>query len=327
MRFALMIEAQQGLSYLDQLAIVRRAEVAGFEAFFRSDHYASFPGPSDGPTTDAWTVLAGLARETERITLGVLVSPVTFRHPGSFVKVVGTVDEMSGGRVEVGVGAGWNEADHRPLGLAFPEIGERADLMEDQLAILHGLWTEPDGWSYEGHRVHVEGGFLRPRPVDAPGRPRAGNGAVRPRIIVGGEGSARGFRLAARYADEFNLTSSSPERAAERFAALDAACRAAGRDPATMTHSLMAGAMIAADERELARRRSDLMRSLGVDEEGGSDWYEARRGRWILGTPDQARATVRRFADAGAERIMLQDFLPRDLEMVDLMGRELVGQV
>jgi len=327
MRFALMIEAQQGLSYADQLALARRAEAAGFEAFFRSDHYASFPGPADGPTTDAWTILAGLARETERITLGVLVSPVTFRHPGNFVKVVTTVDEMSGGRIEVGVGAGWNDDDHRPLGLAFPGIGERADLMEDQLALLHGLWTEPDGWSYEGHRVRVEGGFLRPRPVDVPGRPRTADGRVRPRILVGGEGSPRGFRIAARYADEFNLTSSSPERAARKYAELDAACRAAGREPASITHSAMVGTLLGASAAELDRRRAALMTALGHDAAEEDPWYEARIGRWILGTPDEARATVRRFADAGVERIMLQDFLPRDLEMVDLMGAELIGKV
>ncbi|MEW5990991.1 MAG: LLM class flavin-dependent oxidoreductase [Chloroflexota bacterium] len=327
MRFALMIEAQQGLSYADQLALVRRAEAAGFEAFFRSDHYASFPGPADNPTTDAWTVLAGLARETERITLGVLVSPVTFRHPGNFVKVVTTVDEMSGGRIEVGVGAGWNDDDHRPLGLEFPEIGERADLMEDQLALLHGLWTEPDGWSYEGHRVRVDGGFLRPRPVDVPGRPRTADGRVRPRILVGGEGSRRGFRIAARYADEFNLTSSSPDRAAGKFAELDAACRAAGREPASLTHSAMVGTMLGATGAEIERRREALLAALGFQADGGSAWYEARKGRWILGMPDEARATVRRFADAGVERIMLQDFLPWDLDMVDLMGAELIGKV
>jgi alkanesulfonate monooxygenase SsuD/methylene tetrahydromethanopterin reductase-like flavin-dependent oxidoreductase (luciferase family) len=327
MRFALMIEAQQGLSYADQLAIVRRAEAAGFEAFFRSDHYAAFPGASDNPTTDAWAVLAGLARETERITLGALVSPVTFRHPGNFVKIVTTVDQMSGGRIEVGVGAGWNESDHLPLGLGFPEIRERADLMEDQLAILHGLWTEADGWSFEGHRIKVEGGFLRPKPVDVPGRPRAAGGAVRPRIIVGGEGSPRAFRIAARYADEFNLTSSSPDQAVEKYVALDAACRAAGRDPAAITHSAMVGTMLGADEAEVDRRRTALLAALGVAEAGGSAWYEARRSRWILGTPDEARAMVRRFADAGVERIMLQDFLPWDLEMVDLMGAELIGKV
>jgi alkanesulfonate monooxygenase SsuD/methylene tetrahydromethanopterin reductase-like flavin-dependent oxidoreductase (luciferase family) len=327
MRFALMIEAQQGLSYADQLAIVRRAEAAGFEAFFRSDHYASFPGPSDAPTTDAWAVLAGLARETERISLGALVSPVTFRHPGSFVKVVTTVDEMSGGRIEVGIGAGWNEDDHLPLGLAFPGIGERADLMEDQLAILHGLWTEPDGWSFEGHVLRVESGFLRPRPVDVPGRPRAANGAVRPRIIVGGEGSPRGFRMAARYADEFNLTSSSPEQAAERYAGLDAACRAAGREPSSITHSAMVGTLLGANDAEIARRRAALMDALGADAADEDPWYEARKARWILGTPDEARAMVRRFADAGVERLMLQDFVPWDLDMVDLMGTELIGKV
>ena len=326
MRFALMIEAQQGLTYLDQLAPARRAEAAGFEAFFRSDHYASFPGPGDGPTTDAWAVLAGLARETERIILGTLVSPVTFRHPGNFVKVVTTVDEMSGGRIEVGVGAGWNEEDHLPLGLPFPEIGERADLMEDQLAILHGLWTEPDGWSFEGHYVRVAGGTLRPRPVDLPRRPRGVVGA-RPRILVGGEGTPRAFRMAARYADEFNITSSFPEQVRERLAVLDDVLRAAGREPASMTRSAMVGTMVGRDAAELDRRRSALLAALGVAATGGSEWYEARRARWILGTPDEARAMVRRFADAGIERLMLQDFLPWDLDMVDVMGAELIGQV
>ena len=324
MRFALMIEAQQGLSYDDQLAIVRRAEAAGFESFFRSDHYASFPGPADGPTTDAWAVLAGLARDTRRISLGALVSPVTFRHPGNFVKVVTTVDEMSGGRIEVGVGAGWNEEDHAPLGLAFPDIKARADLMEDQLAMLHGLWTEADGWSYQGHQVTVDGGFLRPRPVDRPDRPHAANGTVRPRIIIGGEGSPRAFRLAARYADEFDLSSSSPDRARERFTQLDETCRAMGRDPSTLTHSAMVGTLVGADEREVDRRRSALLDALGISGDRPSDWFEARRGRWIIGTPDEARAAVRRFEAAGVERLMLQTFLPRDLEMVDLMGAEIV---
>ncbi|MCI0584149.1 MAG: LLM class flavin-dependent oxidoreductase, partial [Chloroflexi bacterium] len=249
MRFALMIEAQQGLSYEDQLAIVRRAEAAGFESFFRSDHYASFPGADDRPTTDAWAVLAGLARETSRISLGALVSPVTFRHPGNFAKLVTTVDQMSGGRIEVAVGAGWNEDDHDPLGLPFPPIKERADLMEDQLALLHGLWTEPNGWDFDGHQTRVRGGALRPRPVAAAGRPVV-NGHARPRIITGGEGSPRGYRLAARYADEFNLTSSSPQVARVKQAAIDEACRAAGRDPGSLTRSTMAGVLVGGDRDE-----------------------------------------------------------------------------
>lgn len=328
MRFALMIEAQQGLSYADQLAIVRRAEAAGFEAFFRSDHFESFPGPSGAPSTDAWSVLAGLARETTTIRLGALVSPVTFRHPGTFAKVVTTVDEMSGGRIEVGVGAGWNEPDHSRLGLAFPPIEDRADLLEDQLALLHGLWTEPDGWSYEGHQVTVRDARFRPRPVDVPGRPRAANGMVRPRIIVGGEGTPRGFRIAARWADEFNLTSSGPDRARERFEALAAACVAAGREPGELTRSAMIGTLLGADAAEVERRRDALLDVLGIEGGAAGDaWFEARRARWIIGTPDEARAMVRRFADAGVERIMLQDFLPHDLEMVDLLGAELIGRV
>ena len=326
MRFALMLELQQGLSYGDHLAIARRAEANGIETLFRSDHYQSFPGPAGRPTTDAWTIMAGLARETDRIGLGVLVSPVTFRHPGSFAKVVTTVDEMSGGRIEVGVGAGWNELEHRQLGLPFPPIRERADLMEDELAILHGLWGEPDGWSYEGRQVAVRDAQFHPKPVDVPGRPRTAIGGARPRLLVGGTGSPRSYRLAARYADEFNLSSSGPDIAREAFAAVDAACVEIGRDPATVAHSTMAGVLIGRDETEVSRRTAALIEAVGADNDDGR-WLEERLARWIVGTADEARAAVRRFADAGVERIMLQDFLPWDLDMIDVMGEVLVGGV
>jgi alkanesulfonate monooxygenase SsuD/methylene tetrahydromethanopterin reductase-like flavin-dependent oxidoreductase (luciferase family) len=326
MRFALMIEAQQGLSYSDQLAVAIRAEANGFETLFRSDHYASFPGPAGQPTTDAWAVLAGLARETQRIGLGVLVSPVTFRHPGSFAKVVTTVDEMSGGRVEVGVGAGWNELDHRQLGLAFPPIRERADLLEDTLAILRGLWGEPDGWSYRGHQVSVADANFKPKPVDVPGRPRTAIGGARPRILVGGEGSPRSCRLAARYADEFNLSSSDPEKAREVFAALDTACLAIDRDPATLTRSAMIGVLVGRDDAEMDERVAAMILALGSDADGLA-WLAERKTRWISGTPAQAREAVGRYEAAGVERIMLQDFLPWDLDMIDLLGDVLVGRV
>lgn len=326
MRFALMIEAQMGLSYEDQLAIVRRAEAAGFEAFFRSDHYAAFPGASDRPTTDAWAVLAGLARETKRISLGALVSPVTFRHPGNFVKVVTTVDQMSGGRIEVGVGAGWNDEDHGPLGLRFPEIRERADLLEDQLAILRGLWTEEPGWMFDGHQVRVRNGALRAGPVEVEGRPRE-NGRVRPRIITGGQGSPRGFRLAARYADEFNLSSATPEDARRKQPELDEACRSIDRDPMSLTRSAMVGTLIGGDEGEVRRRADAVLAEFGDDSSGGKAWLNSRRGRWIMGTPAEARAVVAEFAEAGIERIMLQDFLPRDLEHIDAMAEALIGKV
>ena len=326
MRFALMIEAQMGLSYEDQLAIVQRAETAGFEAFFRSDHYASFPGSSEQDTTDAWAVIAGLARETSTIHLGALVSPVTFRHPGNFVKLVTTIDRMSAGRIEVGVGAGWNDEDHASLGLAFPEIGERADLLEDQLELLHGLWTQPPGWSFDGHQVHVRNGALRPGPVEVDGRPRE-NGRVRPRIITGSGGSPRGYRIAARYSDEFNLSSASPDDVGPKQRELDEACRAIGRDPGTLTRSAMVGALIGRDDAEVARRADALLAGFGERTANGRGWLDQRRNRWILGTPDEARAMVRRFADTGLERIMLQDFVPLDLEMIDQLGEELIGRV
>jgi F420-dependent oxidoreductase-like protein len=322
MRFALMIEPQQGLSYDEQLAIVRRAEKVGFESFFRSDHYQSFPGPSGEPTTDAWAVLAGLARETSTIGLGTLVSPVTFRPVGNLAKVVTTVDEMSGGRVEFGLGAGWNDEEHAQLGLPFPEIKERADIMEEHFAVLHGLWGEPDGWSFQGEHVTIQNAQFHPKPVARPGRPTFPNGASRPRLLAGGEGSPRSMRIAARYADEFNLSSSSPDTARTKFAELRAACEAIGRDPATMGRSVMAGVLIGRSDAEVETRKAALLAAFG-NEEGGEAWFTTRERRWVIGTPDRARAMVARFADAGAERLMLQDFIPRDLDMIDVMSEAL----
>lgn len=318
MRFALMIEPQQGLSYEEQLAVARRAEAAGFEALFRSDHYESFPGSSDQPTTDAWAVLAGLARETTTLGLGVLVSPVLFRTPGNLAKVALTVDEMSGGRIEVGLGAGWHAEEHRRHGFPFPEIRERADHLEEALEILHGLWEGPDGWSFLGRHYAIEDAHMRPKAGSIPGRESG-----RPAIILGGEGSPRSFRLAARYADEFNLSSYSPEVAATKFAELDETLRAAGREPATITRSAMVGLLIGRDDAEVHRRESDLLLAFG-EPEGGAGWFAARRARWLHGTPDAARAMVERFAAAGAERMMLQDFVARDLDMIDLAGEVLI---
>jgi alkanesulfonate monooxygenase SsuD/methylene tetrahydromethanopterin reductase-like flavin-dependent oxidoreductase (luciferase family) len=229
---------------------------------------------------------------------------------------------MSGGRIEFGLGAGWNDEEHRQLGLPFPPINERADLLEDSLAILHGLWGEPDGWSYTGKQLRIEGAQFYPKPVDAPGRPHLPNGAARPRLLVGGGGTPRSMRIAARYADEFNLSSSSPDVAREKYAAIATACEAIGRDPATMTRSTMAGVLIGRDADEVDRRKRALLDAFG-DDAGGEDWIDAREPRWILGTPDQARAMVARFEEAGAQRIMLQDFLPRDLDMIDLMAEAL----
>jgi alkanesulfonate monooxygenase SsuD/methylene tetrahydromethanopterin reductase-like flavin-dependent oxidoreductase (luciferase family) len=324
MRFALMIEPQQGMTYGDQLAVAARAEANGIETLFRSDHYASFPGPVGQPTTDAWAVLAGLARDTERIGLGALVSPVTFRHPGNFAKVVTTVDEMSGGRIEVGLGAGWNDLEHRQLGLRFPPIRERADLLEDSLAILRGLWDEPDGWSYTGHQVSIEGAVFHPKPVDVPGRPRTPIGGARPRLLIGGDGTPRSFRLAARYCDEFNLNGHAPDSARQAEARLDEACRAIGRDPGTLTRSAMCGVLVGRTDAEVAERASAAVAAFGSNADD-QEWLAERDERWVTGTAQQAREMVERYAAAGIERLMLQDFLPWDLAMIDVIGEMLIA--
>jgi F420-dependent oxidoreductase-like protein len=319
MRYALMSEPQQGLSYEEILALVRTAEKAGFEAFFRSDHYASFPGAAGLPTTDAWATLAGLARETTRINVGTLVSPVTFRLPGNLAKVVTTVAEMSGGRVEVGVGAGWNEIEHRQLGLPFPGNRERFDMLEEELAILHGLWTEPDGWSYDGVHWQVRDALFHPKPPASAGRRH-------PNLIIGGDGGPRMARLVARYADEFNLTSGAVDLVGPAYARVRAACESIGRDPDSVTYSMMTGVLVGADESELKQRVHNLLIALGQGEDvDGTAWLEQRRGRWIMGTPDEARERVAALASAGVERLMLQDFLPRDLDMVRLLGEVLLG--
>src|SRR5712671_1822366 len=287
----------------------------------RSERRQPASSTSSGPTTTR----AFPARPASRRPMpgpSSLASPVTFRYAGNLAKVVTTVDEMSGGRIELGLGAGWNDEEHRQLGLPFPEIDERADMLEEHLAVMHGLWGEPDGWSFHGKHVTIEGSQFHPKPVDVAGRPRGTNGAARPRLLVGGGGTKRSARIAAAYADEFNLSSSSPESAVVKFADLDAACAAIGRDPASLTRSTMAGVLIGRDEAEVDRRKTDMLAVFG-DDAGGEDWFDAREPRWILGTPDQARSMVDRFAAAGAERIMLQDFLPRDLDMIDLMAEVL----
>ncbi len=312
MRYALMTEPQQGYSYQDILDAANAAKAAGFETYFRSDHYSSFPGESGQSATDAWTTLAGLARDTTGIGLGSMVSPVTFRIPGSFAKVVATVAEMAGeGRVEMGVGAGWNEAEHAALGIPYPDTVERVDRLEEELAILRGLWDEPDGWSFAGRHYEVRDAIFRPR-----GR--------RPNLIVGGTGLPRSCRLGATYADEYNISSSNPTEVREIMDRLDAACEKQGRDPQTLTRSVMAGVLIGRDDAEMARRTEAQIAIFGGDDDGAAQWLEARRDRWILGTPESARARIAEYADTGIDRLLFQDFLPRDLDHIAVMG-ELIG--
>ena len=203
------------------------------------------------------------------------------------------------------------------MGLHFPEIGARADLMEDELAVLHGLWEEPDGWSFEGKQVRIQSASFNPKPVQRP----------HPPIIVGGEGRPRSLRLAARYADEYNMSSADPDLCIEKFALLDAECRKIGRDPATMRKSVMVGFLVGANRTEFERRVQDLLAMVGEAGTDAAAWLDEHRPRWIIGLPDEARAMAARFAATGVDRIMLQDMLPRDHAMIELIARELIGRV
>ena len=241
----------------------------------------------------------------------------TFRAPGNLAKVVVTVDEMSGGRVEVGVGAGWHVDEHRRHGFPFPEIGERAGMLEETLEIIHGLWDGQDGWSFLGRHYVVEDALFRPKPGSLPGR--AGG---RPNLIVGGQGTPRSFRIAARYADEFNVSSTSPQVAAQKFARSTTL-------PGGRARPVNAGPRGDVRDADRAGRRRGPPTRGGPDGDSAAPmtaeaWFATRRPRWILGTPDEARE-VARFAEAGVQRMMLQDFLPRDLEMIDLAAEALLG--
>lgn len=315
MRYALMIEAQQGLSYDDILQVALAAERAGIETIFRSDHYSSFPSAGLA-TTDAWTTTAGLARDTSTINLGVLVSPVTFRLPGPLAKTVATVHEMSGGRAEFGIGAGWNEGEHRQFGIPFPSsVKDRLDMLEEQVAIVRGLWREPRGWSYQGERYQIDNAVFEPQP-DAAGRPPIP-------LIMGGDGKPRSCRMAAEYADEYNVVFATPDRARAAFSGVREACEKVGRDPEELVYSALCGVLVGADEAEYRRRQQRQDDILGRDAVGVEP-PEDRVGRWLLGTPEQALERVAALEEAGVQRIVLHDYLPHDLEMIELIGERVV---
>ena len=296
-------EPQQGASYDQLLAVARVTEQAGFDAFFRSDHYLRF-GPGDGSPgpTDAWVTLAALARDTRRIRLGTLVSPVTFRAPGPLAIQVAQVDAMSGGRVELGLGTGWYEREHDAYAMPFPPLGERFERLEEQLAIVTGMWSAPPGepFSFEGRHYRVTDSPALPKPAQRP----------HPPVILGGAGQRRTPRLAARYASEYNVPFHPLEAAGAAFARARAACERAGRDPATLTLSAALTVCCGADDAEVERRAKAIGRPVDrID---------------LAGTPAKLVDTLGRFADAGAERAYLQVLDLDDLDHVRLIGAEVL---
>jgi F420-dependent oxidoreductase-like protein len=305
----IFVEPQQGASYDEILDVATAAERLGFGAFFRSDHYlkmgdvTGLPGP-----TDAWITLAGLARDTSSIRLGTLVTAATFRLPGPLAITVAGVDQMSGGRVELGLGAGWYEAEHTAYGVPFPDVRTRFDRLEEQLAIVTGLWRTPDGetFSFDGRHYVLADSPALPKPVQAGGPP----------IIIGGHGPRRTPALAAQYASEFNVGFSPIETFVEQRERVVAACDAIDRDPATMVWSIALVACAAADGAGVARRAAAI----------GRDPDELRRVG-AAGTVDETAATLNRWIEAGVDRIYLQILDLADLEHLEVLATQVAVQL
>jgi F420-dependent oxidoreductase-like protein len=304
MQLRIFTEPQQGATYDQLLGVAQDAERLGFDAFFRSDHYQRIGEGDPGPgSTDAWMTLAAIARETKTIRLGTLVTPVTFRFPGSLAIQVAQADAMSGGRVELGLGAGWYEAEHAAYGLPFPDTRTRFDLLEEQLAVITGLWRTPVGetFDYEGSHYRVAGSPALPKPVSSAGPP----------IIVGGHGKRRTPALAARYADEFNVGFSREDVVAAQFARVREACERVGRAPETMTWSNALTVCCGRDRAEVRRRAEAI----------GRDLDELRRDG-VAGTPAECVETLGRYAAAGTQRVYLQVLDLADLDHLDLIAAE-----
>jgi F420-dependent oxidoreductase-like protein len=306
-RLRVLMEPRHGARYAEILALALATERAGFDAFFRSDHLMGVDphDPSYRPT-DCWTTLGGLARDTARVRLGSLVTAATFREPGLLAAIVASVDDMSSGRVEMGLGTGWYEREHAAFGIPFPPRAERFDRLEEQLAVITGLWSGP-GYSFAGAHYRIEDNHAPPRPVQRP----------HPPIIVGGTGPKRTPAIAARYASEFNGALSLDGGAAglrERFAVFSRACEAIGRDPADARRSAVlpvaCGATPAETERRAAVIRSELMRANAA-----------------IGSPAQVAERIGELAAAGADTVYLHIYDIHDLDHIALIGAEVLPHV
>lgn len=312
MRVRIFIEPQQGATYDQLLGAARTAEECGFDAFYRSDHYMHIPGVTGGTgapgSTDAWTTLAGLARETSRIRLGTLLSPVTVRLPGPLAICVAQVDAMSGGRVELGLGTGWYEEEHRAYGVPFPPLGERFEMLEEQLAVISGLWTTRPGerFSFRGRHYTIKESPALPKPVQAP----------HPPIVLGGAGAKRTPRLAAGYADEYNVPFHQAVDTKYLFERAREACEKVGRDPSGLVLSAAITVCCGSDEVEVGRRARAVGRDVGELRASGAS-----------GTPAEVAERLRAFNEAGADAVYLQVLDPSDLDHLRLIAENVVPQL
>ncbi|MFI0820400.1 LLM class F420-dependent oxidoreductase [Streptomyces sp. NPDC021098] len=306
MDLRIFTEPQQGATYETLLSVAKATEDLGFDAFFRSDHYLhmgdvdGLPGP-----TDAWLTLAGLARETKRIRLGTLMTAATFRLPGVLAIQVAQVDQMSGGRVELGLGAGWYEGEHTAYGIPFPK--EKFARLEEQLAIVTGLWKTPVGETFSHDGAHYQ-------LTDSPALPKPAQGRVP--VLVGGQGPTRTPRLAARFADEFNMPFASVEDSEAQFGRVRAAAEEAGRKGDDLVYSNALIACVGKDDAEVARRAAAIGREVPELKENG-----------LAGSPAEVVEKIGRYAEAGASRIYLQILDLDDLDHLELISSQVQAQL
>jgi F420-dependent oxidoreductase-like protein len=307
MRLVIFTEPQQGASYNDLLKVAQTAEAAGYDGFFRSDHYLTMGGDGLPGPTDAWVTLAGLAVQTSSIRLGTLVTSGTFRYPGPLAVSVAQVDQMSGGRVEFGLGAGWFESEHTAYGIPFPPTGERFDRLEEQLEIIDGLFRTPAGetYSFDGKHYQIIDSPALPKPVQTP-LP----------FIIGGKGAKRTPALAAKYAAEFNAPFATQADAAKLFQGVREACATAGRTNLPV-FSAAAVLCVGRDDAEVQRRAAKI----------GREVEEMRENGGIVGTVSQAVEAIGAYAGAGAERLFLQTLDLSDLDHVELIAAEVAPQL
>ena len=311
MRVCLMIEGQEGVTWEDWVRLAGLVESHGLEGLFRSDHYTAIVRPQAG-ALDAWATLAGLAAITERIRLGTLVSPATFRHPSVLARMGVTVDHISGGRVDVGMGAGWYEREHVEHGFPFLDAKQRFELFAEQVEIVVRSWTE-DAFDHRGRAFELRGQTALPRPVQKPHPPLVLGGTVKPRFAA----------LAARFADEVNTLGAPNDELRERRERLDRACRDAGRDPATLGFSVMTACFVGADRAEASDRVGSFLALRGGDADAAQTLDE-RRGTWLAGTVEEVAERIAELEALGITRVFLQHLNHSDDEMVALVGDRLL---
>ena len=308
MDFRVFVEPQQGATYTDQLAVARAAESLDYSAFFRSDHYLAMSGDGLPGPTDSWVTLAGIARETSSIRLGTMVTSATFRHPGPLAISVAQVDEMSGGRVELGLGAGWFEAEHQAYAIPFPPLGERFDRLEEQLRILTGLWATPVGQTFDFTGKHYT-------VVDSPALPKPTQSPVP--IVIGGLGAKRTPALTAEFATEFNVPFVPLDTLTAQFGRVAAAVEAAGRTADSLTYSAAFVVCVGRDDAEVSRRADAI----------GREVDELRSNSPLVGTPGEVADKLAPFLEAGVQRVYLQMLDQSDLDHLDLFSAEVIRQL